>query len=88
MNIGELFIKKKTKSKGIETKNVPISKFCLSAKPEIIGNMCKLEREECVTCGINVLLERLRNFAELNDGDVFAESFCFTCADASVGLIT
>lgn len=69
-------------------KFLPISKFGLSTKPEIIGNMCKLEREECVACGIDVLLERLRNFAELNDGDVFAESVCFTCADASVALIT
>lgn len=50
--------------------------------------MCKLEREELVTCGIDVLLDRLRNFAELKDGDVFAELVCFTCADASVGLIT
>lgn len=46
--------------------------------------MCKLERDECVTC---VVLERLRNLAELNDGDVFAESVNFTCADGS-GFIT
>lgn len=50
--------------------------------------MCKLERDECVTCGIDVLLERFRNFAELNDGDVFAESDNFTCADGSFAFIT
>lgn len=36
---------------------VPISKFCLSTKPEIIGNICKLERDECAACGNDVLLD-------------------------------
>lgn len=44
----------------------------------MIGNMCKLDRDECATCGNEVLLGRLRIFTELNDGDVFAESDNFT----------
>lgn len=45
----------------------------------MIGNMCKLDLDECATCGKDALLERLRIFAELNDGDVLAESVSFVC---------
>lgn len=45
----------------------------------MIGNMCKLDRDEWAACGNDALLERLRIFAELNDGDVLAESVCFIC---------
>lgn len=58
-------------------KNLPISRFCLSTKPDIIGNMCKLDRDEFTTCGNEFLLARLRIFTELNDGDVLADSDSF-----------
>lgn len=49
----------------------------------MIGNICKLERDECAGCGSDVLLERFRALLELNEGDVFTESFNFVCATFS-----
>lgn len=46
----------------------------------MIGNICKLERDECAGCGCDVLLERFRALLELNEGDVFTESVNFVCA--------
>lgn len=44
----------------------------------MIGNMCKLDRDECAPCGKEPLYARLCViFAELNDGDVLAESVGF-----------
>lgn len=45
--------------------------------------MCKLDRDEFVTCGNEFLLARLRIFTELSDGDVFADSDSFTCVFTS-----
>lgn len=58
--------------------NSPISRFCLSTNPDMIGNMCKLDLDEWTTCGNEFLLDRFRIFMELNDGDVLAESESFT----------
>lgn len=53
---------------------IPISRFCLSTNPDIIGNMCRLDRDEFAACGSEFLLGRFRIRPELNDGDVFADS--------------
>lgn len=67
---------------------LPISRFCLSTNPDIIGNICKLDLDECTTCGNEVLLGRFRIFIELNDGDVLAESESFTCVVMSGAFST
>lgn len=54
----------------------------------MIGNICKLERDECAGCGSDVLLERFRALLELNEGDVFTESFSFACAAFSGNFCT
>lgn len=65
----------------LERVSLPISRFCLSTSPDIIGNICKLERDECAAgCGRDVLLERFRALPELNEGDVFTESVSLICA--------
>lgn len=78
---------KRTQKNG-ENERIPISRFCLSTKPDMIGNMCRLDLEELFTCGSEVLLGRFRIFTELNEGDVFAESDNFTWAVISGALIT
>lgn len=49
----------------------------------MIGNICKLDLDEFVTCGNEFLLARFLIFTELNDGDVFADSDSFPCAVTS-----
>lgn len=55
---------------------LPISRFCLSTSPEMIGNICKLDRDEWFACGTDGFFIRFRVFAE-NEGDVVAESEIF-----------
>lgn len=40
----------------------------------MMGNICKLERDECAGCGNDVLLERFRVLLEITEGDVFTDS--------------
>lgn len=46
----------------------------------MIGNICRLERDECAGCGSEFLLERFRALLELKEGDVFTESVNLICA--------
>lgn len=54
----------------------------------MIGNICKLERDDWAGCGSDVLLERFRVLLELNDGDVFTESDSLFCDTFSGTFIT
>lgn len=46
----------------------------MSTNPEMIGNICKLDRDEWAAWANDDLLGRLRDLPEFSDGDVFIDS--------------